>query len=153
MGGGSITMTARYEENPQRARSEPSITPLSPTAPIVGRQQELTLAMQRYEAARHEQAHVVLVAGAPGIGKTSLAATLVDQIHEHFDYVFWRSLLNAPPLKRILQECIQFVSDQLFGIRSQSHRKPGNSEIHDCRIERRQSRRGRNFRGGRNNQD
>src|SRR5258708_19339278 len=47
-----------------------------------------------------------------GIGKTSLAATLVDQVHEHYDYVFWRSLHNAPPLKHLLQECLQFVSDQ-----------------------------------------
>jgi len=47
-----------------------------------------------------------------GIGKTSLAATLVDQVQEHYDYVFWRSLHNAPPFKRILLECMQFVSDQ-----------------------------------------
>src|SRR5579859_691628 len=47
-----------------------------------------------------------------GIGKTSLASTLVDQVHEQYDYVFWRSLLNAPPFKRILQECMQFVSDR-----------------------------------------
>src|SRR5437588_9666592 len=62
-------MTTRYD-NLQPVRSE--LSPLSPPAAIIGRQQELTLAMQRYEAARHGQAHVVLVAGAPGIGKTSL---------------------------------------------------------------------------------
>lgn len=55
---------------------------------------------------------LVAILGMGGIGKTSLAATLVDQMHEHYDYVFWRSLHNAPPFKRMLQECIQFVSHQ-----------------------------------------
>src|SRR3989442_9962646 len=64
-------MTARYEK-PQRARSGPSISPLSPPAAIVGRQRELALVMNRYEATTHGQAHVVLLAGDPGIGKTRL---------------------------------------------------------------------------------
>src|SRR5215469_14007951 len=64
-------MTARYEK-PQRAHSGPSISPLSPPAAIVGRQRELTLVMNQYEAAKHGQAHVVLLAGDPGIGKTRL---------------------------------------------------------------------------------
>ncbi len=54
----------------------------------------------------------VAILGMGGMGKTSLAAALVDQIHKHYDSVFWRSLHNAPPLKGLLQECIQFVSDQ-----------------------------------------
>src|SRR2546430_9316690 len=64
-------MTAR-DENPQRARSEPSISPLSPPAAIVGRQRELALVMNCYEAAKGGHAHVLLLAGGPGIGKTRL---------------------------------------------------------------------------------
>src|SRR5947209_2900117 len=64
-------MTAR-DEKPQQARSEPLISPLSAPAAIVGRQRELSLAMNQYEAARHGQAHVLLLAGDPGIGKTRL---------------------------------------------------------------------------------
>ncbi len=63
--------TARDEKS-QRARSEPSISPLSVTAPIIGRQQELTLVTHFYEAAKAGHAHVVLVTGDPGIGKTRL---------------------------------------------------------------------------------
>ncbi|HEX3639753.1 MAG TPA: NB-ARC domain-containing protein, partial [Ktedonobacteraceae bacterium] len=59
-----------------------------------------------------DRCRMVAVLGAGGIGKTSLAATLVEQIQEKFDYVFWRSLQNAPPLKSILQECIKCISDQ-----------------------------------------
>ncbi len=65
-------MTARYESNPQRTRSEPSITSLSPTAPIIGRQQESALVMTHFEAAKGGHAHVVLLVGEPGIGKTRL---------------------------------------------------------------------------------
>jgi DNA-binding CsgD family transcriptional regulator len=64
-------MTAK-DEKPQQARSEPSISPLAPSAAIVGRQRELKLVMDLYEAAKHGQAHVVLLAGDPGIGKTRL---------------------------------------------------------------------------------
>src|SRR5213080_2242526 len=64
-------MTAK-DEKPQQAHSEPSILPLSPPAAIVGRQRELTQVMNQFEAARHGQAHVVLLAGDPGIGKTRL---------------------------------------------------------------------------------
>src|SRR6266852_6263569 len=64
-------MTAKYE-NPQRARSGPSIAPLSPPAAIVGRQRELILVMSHYEAAKGGHAHALLLAGEPGIGKTRL---------------------------------------------------------------------------------
>src|SRR5260221_3354964 len=39
---------------------------------FVGRQEELTRIVSHYAAARRGQTHVVLVAGAPGIGKTRL---------------------------------------------------------------------------------
>jgi DNA-binding CsgD family transcriptional regulator len=71
-------MTAKYEK-PQRVRSEPLIAPLSPPAAIVGRQRELTLVMNQYEATRHGQVHVVLLAGDPGIGKTRLLDEIARQ--------------------------------------------------------------------------
>jgi DNA-binding CsgD family transcriptional regulator len=65
-------MTARYEENSQRSRSEPALLPTSPTAPIIGRQQESTLVMSHFEAAKGGHAQVALLVGEPGIGKTRL---------------------------------------------------------------------------------
>jgi len=59
-----------------------------------------------------DRCRVVAVLGIGGIGKTSLAATLAMQIKDRFEYVFWRSLQDAPPLESIFIECIQFLSDQ-----------------------------------------
>jgi hypothetical protein len=47
-----------------------------------------------------------------GIGKTSLAAKLGKKVQDEFDYVVWRSLREAPPLKEILTSLIQFLSNQ-----------------------------------------
>src|SRR3989442_14906110 len=56
----------------QRTRSKPSLLPSSLCAPIVGRQRELRLIMNQYEAAKGGHARVVLLTGDPGIGKTRL---------------------------------------------------------------------------------
>lgn len=47
-----------------------------------------------------------------GIGKTDLSLTLAQSIHQEFDYVIWRSLLNAPLLKDLLPPIIKFFSNQ-----------------------------------------
>src|SRR6266705_765772 len=64
-------MAEKYQKS-QLGFSEPSLLPVSLSAPIVGRQQELTLVMNHYKATKEVQAHVVLLTGEPGIGKTRL---------------------------------------------------------------------------------
>ncbi|MBV9712500.1 MAG: pentapeptide repeat-containing protein, partial [Ktedonobacteraceae bacterium] len=60
----------------------------------------------------HEQCSVIAVLGIGGIGKTTLVAHVGQRVKEQFDYVFWRSLQNAPPLSSFLKQCILFISDQ-----------------------------------------
>jgi WD40 repeat protein len=74
-----------------------------------GREQELAT-LSRWM--KDDHCRLMAILGMGGMGKTSLAATVVDQVQEHYDRIFWRSLHNAPPLSSILQECIPFVSHQ-----------------------------------------
>lgn len=37
-----------------------------------------------------------------GIGKTSLAVKIAEQVQDEFKFVIWRSLRNAPPIKDLL---------------------------------------------------
>src|SRR6266704_2071154 len=53
---------------------------------------------------------VVAVLGIGGIGKSTLASRLVEQIEVAFDYIFWASLQNAPPPGQVISKCLQFVS-------------------------------------------
>lgn len=53
-----------------------------------------------------EQCRLVLVLGIGGIGKSTLAAKLVQQIQPEFEVVVWRSLQNAPPLEEWLESVL-----------------------------------------------
>ncbi|SRR6266487_1843655 len=59
-----------------------------------------------------DHCQMIVILGIGGVGKTTLAAKLTEQIQEEFQYIFWRSLQHAPPVEDILKECIQFLSEQ-----------------------------------------
>src|SRR5258706_4082342 len=59
-----------------------------------------------------EHCQVVTILGIGGIGKTTFATKVAMRIKNQFDYIFWRSLQNAPPLQSILGSCIQFITGQ-----------------------------------------
>lgn len=74
-----------------------------------GREQECTQVEQWITA---DRCRVVAILGMGGVGKTALAARIAQQVKDSFDYIFWRSLQNAPPLEHILKQCIPFISNQ-----------------------------------------
>ena len=53
-----------------------------------------------------ERCRIVAVLGIGGVGKTALATMAAEQAQESFEYIFWRSLQNAPPLEYFLQQCL-----------------------------------------------
>ncbi|WP_333323274.1 WD40 domain-containing protein, partial [Microcoleus sp. T3_A4] len=74
-----------------------------------GRTDELTTLKQWI---LQDSCHLVALLGMGGIGKTALSVNLAQQIQDEFDYIIWRSLRNAPPIKEILADLIIFLSDQ-----------------------------------------
>lgn len=80
-------------------------------ATFYGREQEL-LTLNKW--VYHERCRVVVLLGMGGIGKTTLSVRFAQEMTPHFDFVFWRSLRNAPPLPELLSDCILMLSEQQY---------------------------------------
>lgn len=55
----------------------------------------------------HENTRLLAIHGIIGIGKSAIAAQLVEQIKHEFDFIIWRSLATSPPLSILQTNIIQ----------------------------------------------
>lgn len=67
-----------------------------------------------------DRCRLVAVIGIGGMGKTTLAVQVVQQVAAQMEQVIWRSLLNAPPLATLLSGWLQLLADQPPGPAMQS---------------------------------
>jgi len=58
-----------------------------------------------------KRCRLISILGMGGIGKTALAVKICQRVSDNFEIVIWRSLLNAPPLKELLQGWQRTLSD------------------------------------------
>jgi transcriptional regulator with XRE-family HTH domain len=59
-----------------------------------------------------KRCRVVSVLGLGGIGKSTLAATLMRRVADEFDAVIWRSLGDAPPCEPLLDDLQRLLSGE-----------------------------------------
>ncbi|MEM7552737.1 MAG: NB-ARC domain-containing protein [Cyanobacteria bacterium P01_A01_bin.84] len=69
-----------------------------------GRIQELTMLQQWIT---NDNCRIVAVVGAGGIGKTTLAASSIQQVRSQFEFIFWRDLRNAPTASEFLVDLMK----------------------------------------------
>jgi RNA polymerase sigma factor (sigma-70 family) len=86
-------------------------------AGFVGREKELAFLRQWVVV---DKARVVAVLGMGGIGKTALVSAFGRQNVDEFECVFWRSLVNAPPLSHVLSDLVGHLFGEFSVPRSES---------------------------------
>ncbi|MGD1866978.1 MAG: BTAD domain-containing putative transcriptional regulator [Phormidesmis sp.] len=57
-----------------------------------------------------QRCRLIALLGIGGMGKTYLAAKVAQELQSEFDFVFWRSLRNAPLLDTLLADLISLIS-------------------------------------------
>ncbi|MDT9177687.1 MAG: NB-ARC domain-containing protein [Limnospira sp. PMC 1291.21] len=74
--------------------------------PLYSRTHELDTLKQWILAEHHR---IIAITGLSGIGKTSLARQLVEDIKENFDRIIWRSHRKYPNLNALKSDLLQFI--------------------------------------------
>ncbi|MCT7989804.1 NB-ARC domain-containing protein [Laspinema olomoucense] len=100
--------------NQETSNSKPSQTPHQDLSemPELGAFYNRTSELETLKTWILEQrCHLMTITGISGIGKTTLAVQLVDQIKDEFEYVLWCSLASSPTFAEFQEQLIQFFSE------------------------------------------
>ena len=93
-----------------KRKAEPSRLPsgIPTVSAFYGRSQEID---QLSQWILRDRARLIAILGIGGIGKTTLAANLAQQLKGHFQSVAWLSLREAPPLDNLLSNVLKQLAN------------------------------------------
>jgi len=98
-------------QNPQQTPTQPHID--LGDAPEIFRFFDRTPQLTTLETwILQDKSRLIALLGISGIGKTTLAIRLIEQIKTNFDYVIYRSLRFSPTLNATLTNLLQIFSDK-----------------------------------------
>ncbi|QYO64361.1 NB-ARC domain-containing protein [Leptolyngbya sp. 7M] len=120
----------RVEENQQQVFSPPDWGEAIDVSVFYGCTSELEILT---EWVVQDQCRLITLLGMGGIGKSSLAAKVANQVQDAFELVIWRSLRNAPPLENLLSDVLPFLSQQQDS-RAEPHRLLHWLRTHRCLV-------------------
>ena len=106
---GPRTRRDRMQNSDVHAPSRQDWGEVPDTPHFYGRKAELA---QVEQWLLRDQCRLVAIVGMGGMGKTTLAAKAARDLGNQFQFVIWRSLVNAPPLDNILYAWAKFFSNQ-----------------------------------------
>jgi class 3 adenylate cyclase len=95
--------------------------------PLVGRESEVTLLLDRWEQAKAGQGHVVLLTGEAGIGKSRLVQVLKDHVatEPHIRWECWSAEYSQNgalfPLVDLFQRLLRFEASETPDAKGETH--------------------------------
>ena len=105
------TRSRSSSENPQQTPIQPHI--YLGDAPEIFNFYDRTPQLTTLETwILQDRSRLIALLGISGIGKTTLALRLIEQIKTNFDYVIYRSLQFSPTLNTTLTNLLQIFSDK-----------------------------------------
>ncbi|MEZ2231047.1 NB-ARC domain-containing protein [Microcoleus sp.] len=103
-----VSNSAIDEEILNKDNTEPKVRQFLAEMPMSGIFYDRTTSLTTLKQwILHENTRLLAIHGIVGIGKTAIAAQLVQQIKHEFDFIIWRSLATSPPLSILQTSIIQ----------------------------------------------
>ena len=65
---------------------------------------------------KSDHCRLIEILGIGGVGKTTFATMAARNVKDAFEYVYWRSLQNAPSVESILESFLHFISQQRLNL-------------------------------------
>ena len=108
----NLSDTVNYNFPLVSKQSAINLTEAPDTSVFFGRAEEIDVLRQ---LSSQEFSNLIIILGMGGIGKTHLAAKVIQEVKHNYDYIFWRSLTYNADYEHFIIELLTFLSPEPTG--------------------------------------